>query len=209
MDSRKLGFTTRQIHAEGHDKPLYSHACPIFQSSTFTFELPEQGASLFAGEAEGHIYTRLGNPTTEALERTIASLEGADQAVAFSSGMAAIEASLLPFLKSGDHIISGDTLYGPSLHLFGDIFANWGIASTFVDTFNLESVEKAIKPETKFCFFETPADPTNKVTDIRAISDMCHKRGVRIIIDSTFATPYNTRPLEFGCDIVVHSATKY
>jgi methionine-gamma-lyase len=209
MESRKLGFTTRQIHAEGHIKPMLSHTCPIFQSSTFVFESPEQGASLFAGEIEGHIYTRLGNPTTEALERTLANLEGGEKAVAFASGMAAIEASLLPFLKAGDHIVSGDTLYGPVLHLFGDIFSNWGIGSTFVDTSNLESVEKAIKPETKFCFFETPANPTNRVTDIRAVADICHRRSVRVVIDSTFATPYNQRPLEHGCDIVVHSATKY
>jgi len=209
MESKKLGFTTRQIHADGHKKPLLAHCFPIFQTSTFIFESPEQGAALFAGELEGHIYTRIANPTTEALERTLANLEGAEDAVAFSSGMASIVGAMIPFLKAGDHIISGDTLYGPSLHLIGEIFSKWGITSTFVDTSNLEAVEAAIKPETKFCFFETPANPTNRITDIKAISELCHKHGVKVVVDSTFATPYNQRPLEHGADIVLHSATKY
>jgi methionine-gamma-lyase len=206
---KKLGFTTRQIHAEGHDKPLLAHARPIFQSSTFTFTSPEQGAALFKKEIEGHIYTRIGNPTTEALERTLANLEGAEEAVVFSSGMAAVEGSLIPFLESGDHIVSGDTLYGPCLHLIGDVFSKWGIESTFVDTSDLDAVGGAIRPETKFCFFETPANPTNRVTDMAAIAKVCHKKGVKVVVDNTFATPYFQRPLEHGCDIVMHSATKY
>jgi methionine-gamma-lyase len=209
MSSRKLGFTTRQIHADGHIKPLYSHVQPIFQSSTFCFESPEQGAALFANEIEGHIYTRLGNPTTEALERVLADLEGAEDAIVFASGMASVMGALLPFIKAGDHVISGDTLYGPCLHLIGDIFGAWGITSTFVDTSDPDAVRKAIRPETRMCFFETPANPTNKVTDIKAVADICHRSGIKVVVDSTFATPYNQRPLEFGCDIVVHSATKY
>jgi methionine-gamma-lyase len=209
MDKKKPGFTTRQIHAEGHNKPLYAHARPIFQTSTFSFESPEHGAALFAKEIEGHIYTRLGNPTTEALERTLANLESAEDAVVYSSGMAAVEGSLIPFLESGDHIVSGDTLYGPCLHMIGDIFSKWGIKSTFVNTADLDAVEKAITPDTKFCFLETPANPTNRVTDLEAISKLCHKHGVRVIVDNTFATPYNQRPLEHGVDMVMHSATKY
>jgi methionine-gamma-lyase len=209
MDKKKLGFTTRQIHGEGHGKPLNAHTRPIFQTSTFVFDSPEQGAALFAGEAEGHIYTRLANPTTEALERTLANLEGCESAVVFSSGMAAIEGALLPFVKAGDHIICGDVAYGPVLHLIGDLFKNWGIDSTFADTSNLDALQKAIRPNTKWCFFETPANPTNRVTDIAAVAGICHSKGVRICIDNTFATPYNQRPREFGCDIIMHSATKY
>jgi len=209
MDLKKLGFTTRQIHAEGHEKPELAHARPIFQSSTFLFESPEHGAALFAKEAEGYIYTRLGNPTTEALERTLANLEGGEVAIVFASGMASVIGSMIPFIESGDHIVSGDTLYGPCLHLIGDIFAKWGIKSTFVDTSDIDSVRKAITPKTRFCFFETPANPTNRVTDIAAVSEACHQKGVKVVIDSTFATPYNQRPLEHGCDIVLHSATKY
>ncbi|MFH1676353.1 MAG: PLP-dependent aspartate aminotransferase family protein, partial [bacterium] len=201
--------TTRQIHSEGHGKPKNAHVMPIFQSSTFVFDSPEHGAALFANEVEGHIYTRLGNPTTEALERTLANLENAEQAVVVSSGMAAVEACILPFVEAGDHIISGDTLYGPCLHLIGDIFSKWGIASSFVDTSDPDKIAKAITPKTKICFFETPANPTNKITDIAAVAEICHKKGIRVIIDNTFATPYNQRPLEHGCDIVMHSATKY
>lgn len=209
MDTKNLGFTTRQIHAEGHDKPMHAHARPIFQTSTFVFDTPEHGADLFAKKCEGHIYTRLGNPTTEALERTLASLEGADQAVVYSSGMAAVEGSLLPFLKTGDHIITGDTLYGPCIHLIGDVFSNWGIKTTFVNTADLEEVKAAITPDTKMCFFETPANPTNKVTDLAGIAKLCREHGIKTVVDNTFATPYNQRPLEHGIDIVMHSATKY
>lgn len=209
MSKKKPGFTTRQIHAEGHSKPMHAHAMPIFQSSTYSFDSPDHGAALFAGEQKGHIYTRLGNPTTEALERTLTNLEEADEAVVFSSGLAAVQASMLPFIKQGDHIISGDTLYGPSLHLFGEIFSTYGISTTFVNTAKPDDVRNAIRPETKFCFFETPANPTNKVTDIKAVSDVCHESGVKVVIDNTFATPYNQRPLEFGADIIMYSATKY
>jgi len=209
MAKKKHGFTTRQIHAEGHPKAALAHVQPIFQSSTFTFESPEHGAALFAHEQEGHIYTRLGNPTTEALERTLTDLEGAKETVVFSSGMAAVVGSMIPFLESGDHIVSGDTLYGPCLHLIGNVFGKWGIRSTFIDTSDLKAVKAAISPDTKFCFFETPANPTNRVTDIAAVCEVCRKAGVRVVIDNTFATPYNQRPLEHGCDIVIHSATKY
>jgi len=209
MEKKKLGFTTRQMHADGHNKPMHAHSMPIFQTSTFLFDSPEHGANLFAGEEQGHIYTRLGNPTTQALEKVLASLEDADRAVVFPSGMAAVEGAVLPFLNAGDHIISGDTLYGPCLNLFGNVFTKWGIEWTPVDTSNLDAVKEAIRPDTKFCFFETPANPTNKVTDLAAISALCHEHNVRTVVDNTFATPYNQRPLEFGVDIVMHSATKY
>ncbi len=209
MAKKKRGFTTRQIHAEGHGKPMYSHTMPIFQTSTFAFDSPEHGADLFEGKCEGHVYTRLGNPTTQALERTLADLENADESVVFASGLAAIEGCLLPFLQAGDHIISGDTLYGPSLGMFGNTWAKWGIRSTFINTTDLDSLRKAITPDTKFFFFESPANPTNRITDIQAVSDICHEKGVKVVIDNTFATPYNQRPLDLGCDMVMHSMTKY
>ena len=209
MKKKKLGFTTRQIHGEGHNKPMHAHTMPIFQSSTFTFDSPDHGAALFAGEIEGHIYTRLGNPTTEALERTLTNLEESEASVVFPSGLAAIQGSTLPFMKHGDHIISDNTLYGPTLSLFGDIYSTYGISCTFVNTANPDDVRKAIRPETKFCFYETPANPTNKVTDIAVIAEICHQAGVRSVLDNTFATPYNQNPLTLGTDIVIHSATKY
>lgn len=209
MNKKKHGFTTRQIHGEGHGKPMHAHAMPIFQSSTYTFDSPDHGAALFAGEMKGHIYTRLGNPTTEALERTLANLEEGDEAVVFPSGLAAIQGSTLPFMKQGDHLISGDTLYGPTLSLFSDVFSRYGISTTFINTADPDEVKKAIRPETKFLFLETPANPTNKVTDLKEVSDICHESGVRVVVDNTFATPFNQLPLNRGVDIVVHSATKY
>lgn len=203
------GFTTRQLHADGHKKPLNAHVMPIFQTSTFYFDSPEAGARLFAGEPEGYIYTRLGNPSIEAVEKVIANLEGGEEAVAFSSGMAAIHATILSFVKCGDHVICSDTLYGPSIHLIGDLFAAFGIESSIIDTSNLDIVRAHIRENTRFIFYETPANPTNKISDIAGITEIVKPKGVLHCVDNTFSTPYFQRPLEFGADISVHSVTKY
>jgi methionine-gamma-lyase len=209
MDISKLGFATRQMHGDGHVKPYNAHAMPIVQTSTFYFDSPDMGAAVFAGEAEGHIYTRLGNPTTEALEKIMAGLEHADGAVAFSTGLAAITGAMLPLLNKGDHVISGDTLYGPSIHLLRDVFSRWGIETTFVDSSDPEIVQKALQPNTKMLFFETPANPTSKITDIEAVSKIAKKAGVLTAVDNTFCTPYLQQPLALGADISVYSTTKY
>ncbi len=206
---RKWGFMTRALHAEGHEKPEYAHAVPIFQSSTFYFESPEHGAALFAGERQGHIYTRIGNPTVEAYERVVADLEGADEAVAFSSGMAAIYGTLMSLLQNGDHVVSGDTLYGPTINLIGQTLARSGISSTFVDTSDLDAIRRAIRPETKVIFLETPANPSCRITDIGAAAEIAHSSGARLVVDGTFATPYFQRPLELGADVSLHSTTKF
>lgn len=203
------GFTTRQLHVDGHDKPFNAHTMPIFQTSTFYFDSPEAGAELFAGHRDGYIYSRIGNPSVEAAERVIASLEGGDGAVAFSSGMAAIHATILSFVKAGDHVICADTLYGPCLHLIGEAFADLGIESSIVDTSNPEAVLAQVKPRTRFIFYETPANPTNKITDIAAIAEIARPRGILHCVDNTFSSPYFQRPLQHGADIVVHSVTKY
>ncbi len=209
MPEKPLDFATRQLHAEGHVKPFHAHSMPIFQTSTFYFDSPEHGADLFAKKQEGHIYTRLGNPTTEALERVVADLANGDGAVAFGSGMAAIQAALLTFVQAGDHVISGDTLYGPCIHLIKDVFKRFGIESTFLDSSDLDAVREAIRPETKALYFETPANPTCRISDIAALADLAHEHGVLCMVDNTFATPYLQRPLDLGADISVHSATKY
>jgi len=209
METHRWGFTTRALHAEGHEKPLMSHSMPIFQSSTFAFESPEQGADLFAGRRQGHIYTRIGNPTVEAYERVVADLEGAAEAIVFSSGMAAIFGSLMSRLRAGDHVVSGDTLYGPSINLIGTQMARYGIESTFVDTSDLSAVEKALKPSTKVLFIETPANPTCRITDLAAVSALGRGVGAEVVVDATFATPYFQQTLALGADVVLHSATKY
>ena len=209
MDIKKLGFATRQIHAGAHEKPKNAHIYPIFQSSTFVFDSPEHGAALFQDEIEGHIYSRLGNPTTESLERAMSALEGAEETIVLSSGMAAVMASMVPFLEAGDHVVAGNTLYGSSTWIIGELFPRWGIDCTFVDTSIVEAIRKAIRSETRLCFLETPANPTMSVADIEAIASICRDHGIRLIIDNTFATPYNQLPFKLGAHMVVHSATKY
>lgn len=209
MDLKQPGFMTRALHAEGHGKPLYAHTMPIFQSSTFAFESPEQGADLFAGRQAGHIYTRIGNPTVEAYERVVAALEGGEAAVAYASGMAAIFGTLMSGVKAGDHIVSGDTLYGPTVNLIGSLMARYGIESTFVDTSDLSAIAKAIKPNTRVLFLETPANPTCRITDIRAASEQAHRVGAEVVVDATFASPYFQQTLALGADVALHSTTKF
>ncbi len=203
------GFTTRQLHADGPTKPLNAHTMPIFLTSTFAFDSPEAGADLFLGRGAGHVYSRMGNPTVEAVERVVADLESGEAAVAFGSGMAAIQAALLSVLKAGDHVICGEALYSPSLHLIRDRLADLGIASTAVDTSNMQAVDSAIRDKTRVIFCETPANPTCKITDIQAIGGLAGPKGIVTIVDNTFASPYFQRPLDLGADISLHSATKY
>lgn len=207
--SRSMGFMTRALHNEGHHKPMNAHSMPIFQTSTFYFDTPEHGADLFSGEKKGYIYTRIANPTVEAYERVVASLEGGEQSVAFSSGLAAIYAAIMSFARQGDHVLSGDTLYGPSVNLIGQVMSRSGIESTFIDTSDLGAVEKNLRPNTKVVFLETPANPTCRITDIRGVSELAHARGAIVVVDATFATPRFLLPLELGADVSLHSTTKF
>ena len=209
MEPRRWGFFTRALHAEGHEKPMFAHTMPIFQSSTFAFASPEHGADLFAGRQKGHIYTRIGNPTVEAYERVVADLEGAEQAIAFSSGMAAIFGTLMSRVQAGDHILSGDTLYGPTINVIGSLMARYGIESTFVDTSDLSAIQKNLKPNTRVLFVETPANPTCRITDVRAASGLARGVGAEVVVDATFATPYFQQTLALGADVVLHSTTKF
>jgi cystathionine beta-lyase/cystathionine gamma-synthase len=151
----------------------------------------------------------LGNPSVEATEKVIASLEGGEEAILFGSGMAAVNATILSFVQAGDHVIIGDTLYGPSIHLVADLFKNFAIESSVIDTSHLDIVQAHIKPNTKFIFYETPANPTNKISDIQGISNLAKPKNIITCVDNTFSTPYFQRPLEHGADISLHSVTKY
>jgi cystathionine gamma-synthase len=209
MKAEPGGFATRALHAEGHAKPLHAHTMPIFQTSTFAFDSPAHGAELFAARSNGHIYTRIGNPTVETFETVVASLEGGEASVAFASGMAAIFGTLMSSLKSGDHVLSGDTLYGPSVNLIGGLMSRYGIESTFIDTSDLGAVERGLRPNTRVVFLETPANPTCRITEIRPVSEIAHRAGALVVVDATFATPYFLRPLALGADVSLHSTTKY
>lgn len=205
-----LGYDTTIIHAgQAPDSATGALATPIHQTSTFVFENAEQGAARFALEEEGYIYTRLGNPTQHALEEKMAALENAEAALAVASGMTAIAAAFWTLCGNGDHIVASDTLYGCTHALLSHSMPKFGINVTFVNASNLESIRKAIRPNTKVVYIETPANPTLTILDIAATANLAHEYNIKLMIDNTFMSPYCQRPLILGADIVVHSATKY
>lgn len=208
--NKKKQMESSLIH-EGYD-PLTAEGSltpPIYQTSTFVFPNAEAGEARFSGDMDGYIYTRLGNPTLSVLERRMAEIEGAEAAVAFSSGMAAISAVLIKLVKSGDHIVCSKGLYGCSYDLLTLLNEKFKVAFTLVDMSDPEKLRQAIRPETKVIFVETPINPTMKLVDLRAVSAIAKQRRITTVVDNTFATPYLQRPLELGCDVVLHSATKY
>ena len=182
---------------------------PIYQTSTFSFESAEHGADCFAGESDGFIYTRIGNPTIAEFEATIAALENGYNGIAVSSGMAAVNTVYLTYLGSGDHIVCHNTLYGPSRGILEKTYVKLGIESTFVDTAEINNVANAIQPNTKLIFLETPANPTISISDIEAISTIASKNNIPVCVDNTFCSPYLQNPLDLGADIVLHSLTKF
>ena len=204
-------FETRQIHAgQSSDASTNARALPIYQTTSYTFDSTDHAASLFGLQEFGNIYTRIQNPTQDAVEQRIASLEGGTAALLVSSGQAATSLALLNVAEAGDHIVSSPSLYGGTYNLFHYTFPKLGIEVSFVeDPSDLESWKAAIKPNTKAFFGETIANPKSEIFDIEGIAGVAHEFGVPLIVDNTVATPYVLRPLEHGADVVVHSATKY
>lgn len=198
------------IHA-GKEKGAHQGALttPIYQTSTFVFENAEQGARRFAGEEGGYIYTRLGNPTTRELELKMAALEKMEDAAATATGMAAVSGAVLSFLEAGDHVIVSKAIYGCSFALFSHQLPKWGIEVTFVDMADPANLEKALKPNSKMIFAETPINPNLQVLDLKAIGDFAQANELISVIDNTFMSPVLQTPVDFGIDIVIHSATKY
>ncbi len=207
---RNSGFATRAIH-HGYDPIAHEGALtpPVHLTSTFAFETAEAGGEMFAGERAGHVYTRISNPTLSLLEDRMAVLEGGEAAIAFASGMGAITAVMWTFLSPGDEILVDKTLYGCTFAFFRHGLAKFGITVTHVDMRDPENVAAAISPRTRIVYFETPANPNMRLVDIAAVAAIARKAGAKTVVDNTYATPFLTRPLELGADIVVHSATKY
>ena len=206
----KSGFATRAIH-HAYD-PMQNEGAltpPLHLTSTFAFDSAEAGGEMFAGEREGHIYSRISNPTCDLLERRIATLEGAEAALALSSGMGAITAALWTLLSPGDELIVDTTLYGCTFAFMRHGLAKWGVTITHVDMTDPENLRQALSDKTRVVYFETPANPNMRLVDIAAVSEIAHGVGAAVIVDNTYATPYLTRPIELGADLVVHSATKY
>jgi len=200
---------TKTIHAgKAHDEhgALVS---PLYQTATFAFTHTEQGSARFAGEQEGYIYSRLGNPTTTELEQRVAALEEMEAAAATATGMGAVSAAMLAFVRHGDHVLVSDAIYGCSFALFSELFERFGIDVDFVDMADLAATQAACKENTRLVFLETPANPHLKVVDIAAVSAIAHRVGARVVVDNTFMTPLLQQPVKQGADIVIHSATKY
>lgn len=211
MKQTDYGFATRQIHA-GKVKDAAGSLCtPIYQTATFEFTSVEQGGRRFAGEEDGFIYTRLGNPTQQMVEDKLASLEEGEACLATASGMGAISTALWTSLQAGDEILADDTLYGCTYALLNHGISKFNIKVTFTDLSKLENVKKHMNEFTRIVYFETPCNPTLKIIDIKEVASIAHKvqPNVRVIVDNTFCSPYLQKPLTLGADVVVHSATKY
>lgn len=210
IDLENVGFGTLAIHAGQEPDSAYgSLATPIYQTSTFCFETVEQGTQIFDGEILGYAYSRGGNPTNATLENKLAALEGGEACVATASGMGAIGSVFVGLLQAGDHVISGECIYGCSSLVLKNTLTKFGVTTTFLNTSDLAAVEAAIQENTKMIYFETPTNPTLELTDITAISTLAHKHGIKVVVDNTFAPPPIQYPLHLGADIVVHSGTKY
>lgn len=208
--SRPAGFATRAIH-HAYDPLDHEGALtpPVHLTSTFAFESAEAGGEMFAGERQGHIYSRISNPTCDLLEQRIATLEGAEAGLALSSGMGAVTAVLWTLLSPGDQVIVDKTLYGCTFAFMRHGLAKWGVTITHVDMTDLDNLRAAMTDRTRVVYFETPANPNMRLVDIAEAAQIAHDGGAQVVVDNTYATPYLTRPIELGADIVLHSATKY
>jgi methionine gamma-lyase len=220
MSNTKHGIYTQAIHAGESPDPLTGAVVPpIHQSTTFAFRTADEAAAaferytepalLFQGQQDPYVYTRWGNPTVTALERKIAALEGGEAALATASGMAAIASAVLTAVTPGQHIISARAIYSGTYELFSRKLPPLGIQVSFVDATEPANIRAALQPHTRLIYIETPGNPLLDITDIAAVADIAHRAGVMTMIDNTFATPVNQRPLELGIDVAVHSATKY
>lgn len=211
LSERNLKFETKQLHVgqENPDPVTDSRAVPIYQTSSYVFRNCDHAAARFGLTDAGNIYGRLTNPTQDIFEQRIAALEGGVAALAVASGAAAITYTFQNLAQSGDHIVAEKTIYGGTYNLLAHTLSQYGISTTFVDANDLDEVRAAIKDNTKAIFIETLGNPNSNVVDIEALADIAHENRIPLVVDNTFGTPYLIRPIEYGADIVVHSATKF
>lgn len=210
-DQRNFKFETLQLHVgqEQADPTTDARAVPIYQTSSYVFRNCDHAAARFGLSDAGNIYGRLTNPTEDVFEKRIAALEGGVAALAVASGAAAVTYTILNLAQNGDNIVSAKNIYGGSFNLFEHTLPQYGIETNFVDIFNEEEVESAINEKTKALYIETLGNPNSDVVDIESVAKITHKHKIPLVVDNTFATPYLVRPIEYGADIVVHSATKF
>ena len=210
-DQRNFKFETLQLHVgqEQPDSTTDARAVPIYQTSSYVFRNCDHAAARFGLSDAGNIYGRLTNPTEDVFEKRIAALEGGVAALAVASGAAAVTYTILNLAQNGDNIVSAKNIYGGSFNLFEHTLPQYGIETNFVDIFNEEEVESAINEKTKALYIETLGNPNSDVVDVESVAKIAHKHKIPLVVDNTFATPYLVRPIEYGADIVVHSATKF
>ena len=210
MSTSNVGFMTRAIHAGQDPDPTYgSLATPIYQTSTFCFDDVQDGIDKFNGTKSGYVYSRGGNPTVNTLEKKLSAIEGGEACVVTGSGMGAVGSVMLGILRAGDHVVYGNCVYGCTDVVIHEMLTRFGVEVTPVDTTDLESVSAAIKPNTRMIYFETPTNPTMRVTDIAGIKRLVDGKDIKVVVDNTFAPPPIQYPLACGADIVLHSMTKY
>jgi O-acetylhomoserine (thiol)-lyase len=209
-EDRKWGFNTQALHAGySPDPTTKARAVPIYQSTSFVFNNSEHAANLFALKEFGNIYSRIMNPTTDVLEQRVAALEGGVASLAMSSGQSAQFIAISNIMQAGDHMVAASTLYGGTYTQFDVSFRKLGFDVTFVDPDDPENFRKAIKPNTRLLYGETISNPRCNILDIEKVSAIAHENGIPLIMDNTFATPYVCKPIDYGCDVVVHSLTKF
>jgi O-succinylhomoserine sulfhydrylase len=203
------GFDTRAVRAGQHRTNEGENSEPIFATSSYVFKSAAEAAARFSGEKPGNIYSRFTNPTVRTFEERLAALEGGERCVATGSGMAAILSTCLALLKSGDHIVSSRNIFGPTVLLFNNYLGKFGIETSYVSLSDYSAWEKAIRPNTKFLFVETPSNPLTEIADIARLAKLAHAKGCLLVVDNCFCTPALQLPLKLGADVVIHSATKY
>jgi len=208
-DIDEWGFDTRAVRAGQHRTNEGENSEPIFLTSSYVFKNAAEAAARFSGAEPGNIYSRFTNPTVRAFEERLAALEGGERCIATGSGMAAILSTCLALLKSGDHVVSSRNIFGPTVLLFNNYLGKFGIETTYVSLSDYGAWEKAIKPNTKLLFLETPSNPLTEISDIARLAKLAHAKGCLLVVDNCFCTPALQLPIKLGADIVIHSATKY
>jgi len=208
-ENSKVQFETKCVHSGIDEYEFGPVVPPIYQTSTFKFKSAQHGASLFAGEEKGYIYTRMLNPTIQAMEDAIAELEGGYKGLGCGSGMAAVHTVFASLTQAGDHVVCSSAVYGPTTTLLNTIMNKYEVETTFVDTSNLDEVKKAVRPNTKVIYVETPGNPTLCISDLAKISKIAHQHKAQVVVDNTFMSPALQNPIALGADIVLHSLTKF
>lgn len=209
MKNKNKNFETDAVRAGIERSQLGEHSEGLFLTSSFIFKNAQEAAKRFSGEVPGNVYSRFTNPTVKAFEDRLAALEGADQCIATSSGMSAILATFMALCKPGDHVVVSKSIFGTSVQLFNNFLAKWGLDISFVDLPDLNAWEAATTKKTKFYFLETPSNPLTEIVDLKKLSQFAKSKKVKLIVDNCFCTPALQKPLDFGADIIIHSATKY